>query len=224
MTKLNADGTPDEVLRALGEHMDTTALVMGNVAIDAEKNFSNTLEWDSPPLLFTCYRDLPPAEIADDLSGLGIQAMMVKLRNIPLPPQVWAGDLPLYQVLAHLAEHMSLEDEHARRLLGGQDLFAWMLVYEAWETIIAKEDVVWGTDGKPVESKVRPRDDPNHVEVRLLSLVDRAGYRFTVQRRRDTNEVSMLADQGPSDDQHGMSGRLMDSLQALMDATPERVV
>ena len=84
----------------------------------------------------------------------------------------------------------------------------------------------------------RPSQDPKRIEVRILHAVDRAGYRFTLRRQRGHDELLMYADTGGpkvsdtsiledagASEAGVMTGRLIDSLTNLMEATPvgERV-
>jgi hypothetical protein len=225
--ELNLEGDPNEVLPALMRH-DVTTGVMGKLMHEFEEQV-NESGWDNPPMLWTCYRDLPPAALADGLSEMGVMAMAMGMRNLELPEDIY--NVPPWVWLTQLANTLSDHEDVAEKLLAGHDLIAWVLVFEAWVTVVGSDD--WNPEEN--QPKVPPSESPDRMECRVLHAVDRAGYRYTVVRQRENDDVHMFADtrdsaapdtrriSGDGETQIGMFGPTIEALTKLMEATPEPV-
>lgn len=208
-------GTPDQVLNRLLNNgpPDTSAAALIATLVSIEEDLVDG-GWDQSPALYTCSRNLPPRHIADGLARAGSTALVMELREIPGFPD----DAPPYVVLNGLAEMLNKTSETARLLLHAdkRDICAWVFCCEGWGLIGSQEDV----ENRPTKSI---RDDPRRIEVRIITAVDRAGYRYQLTRRRDTDLVELHLDKNPSDEndeEEGLHGRILDALAGIMRATP----
>lgn len=177
--------------------------------------------WDWPLLMVMIHRSLPPPELADKLrTDVGAQAFMIGMKFIDLT-EVGVnveGGPDLAYFLSWLAKQMTTDAEAGESAMvtdlrsGAPDLLAWGLHLEGYE--------VSGGPGMPLPTG-EFKNDPRSLECRLIMAVDRAGYRYSIRRLRTADEVSATVDLDPSGKSlQRLGGPVLDSLSAVMEATP----
>jgi len=177
------------------------------------------LGWDVAPCLFSVYRLLPPRELADEFSAIGVMAsQMLQLKPLRLD---WQPDWHPVEVVSWLAKRLKQDRKIATAVVKRDaendpehfELFGWMLCNEAWSARTNEEEL-----------EVPPSERPDRVETRVVTLIDRAGYLYQLYRYRnteggeDTHELIMdFRDEGK---EPVLQGRVPEAMIRLMDATP----
>ena len=118
--KMFLSGPPDEVIGQLIIGENNTAAVICAVMDDLESDWEKDVGWDAPPTLMTCYRDLPPRELADQMRNNGIDATAMMVKRVPIPTEILQDGIPLFHIINIVAQLLSKDDEKAENLLGNQ--------------------------------------------------------------------------------------------------------
>lgn len=221
------DYDPMSMARRLARH-DTQASSMLLCLSEYEQEFNDATGergWDWPLELMMIYRSLPPAGLADQIAeALHGQAVLLGIKKIANlnDYQVNFDDGPmLHQFLFWLAENLRTDYQEGIEAIvadqadGAPEVFGWALHLEGY----GMEE----PEGRDA-TKEMPRGwikQHGGYEIRVIMAVDRGGFRYQIQRRRDTGEVTAAVDSETlTEDGPHLSGRVIEALQAVMDATP----
>jgi hypothetical protein len=218
-----------DVVKYLEETGDSTAATLAVTMLQIEESI-NDVGWDEYPTLWLIYRDLPPTDVAEQLTQLGLDAVKYNVQLFPLPPLASRyGGKSLAQALNLVAETMlgrhndlptGEEKVNPQQMMLSMvmpngdltwDRAAWVLSTEGYGIELNKGE-------NPDDLHGSFRDRPDARELRGVVAVDRAGIEYRITRFRDTDKVEIEI--VPARASATNAGRLYEALRALMDATP----
>lgn len=168
--------------------------------------------WDQIPSLYlVLHEESPevPEEAARLLTGEeGLRTMAVLFKYLEIADEAW-GAAPPPELLSLLTDYVR-EEVGVYPAQEGQRAIGLMLVTEGWGTPRA-------LDPEVVELARRRELHtlPDRIEMRIISAVDTAGYRYmVVQERGSTEPQEMYA--GPGVNKGRPGGAILEGLEGLL--------
>lgn len=188
----------DVLLRLADAGVDPVTFGIARIVGQATVDLAELDEWVMPTQVCYLLRD----------------GDLISMRPLPMP-ELHGGAHPV-DLLQLITRAMGDIDAY----LLGLDIVGWSLISEGYMLRVDTRDADSLAAADAAVSARTIHTQPDRIECRLLTAVDRAGRTYQSVTGRGESPVLAVTLDEHDDDEAALSGRVLDALRKLMDTTP----